>query len=115
MPGDIITQFLGMAIVGVGACLAAVALWVMTTRRRVRQELETLRHELRVSNGAAYNVGELVVRLQESVAALEGEQPAAGPDVTADVDELAGYGLDQSELSVSETQLLDRLREARVH
>ena len=86
-------------------------MWVLTTRRRLQKALDALRHEMRVSNAAAYSVGESVAELRAAVDALEREgvqTDGAGP-FAAEVPRLAG------ELSSSEAHLLDRLRESRFH
>ena len=109
MPGDLFSQALALGLLGIAVALAATSLWVLTTRRRLRSELDALRHEMRVSNGAAYNVGESVAQLREAVAALESEEP------DRDADAPLGDVFMPGELSASEAHLLDRLRESRVH
>ena len=108
MPGDLFSQALAAGVLSLVVGIAAVSLWVLTTRRRLQRELDTLRHEMRVSNGAAYNVGESLVQLRAAVAALEAEDQREA-DETADL--RAGQPAPLvGEMSASETHLLDRLR-----
>ena len=73
LPGDFFSQALALGLLSLFTGVAALSLWVLTTRRRLQKALDALRHEMRVSNAAAYSVGESVAELRAAVDALERE------------------------------------------
>lgn len=103
MPGDLFSQLLVVGLIVLGTSTLALSLWMATTRGRMRRQFAGLRHEVLVSNGAAYNMGEVLSRLEETVNEMEqGAGARSGP-------------VEEFDLSKSETRLLAHLRDARPH